>query len=314
MRNLQREKINSSPLRPRLHWHERVQDIPSSPNENTFTMVIAHEFFDALPIHLFEKRPGGYREIFVDIDMTAVDKPGSTDTPPLRYVASSVPTLASNLFMPKGDKYFSDLSEGARVEVCPEAYEIAANSAGLLGAKGAGLVIDYGGERHFGNSFRVGSLMVSKSATFAQTTIFQQAFKSHRIADPLVDPGYADLTSNVNFSFIREALTTPRPALCTSASTPPHTEDSLSYGSIFVPVLQSQRSFLLSLGLQLRVQKLLEQAKDAERRQEMIRAAERLVDKNEKAHGMGKVFKVMAFVPKIGDGAQEVFPFGEELD
>ena len=47
----------------------------------------------------------------------------------------------------------------------------------------------------------------------------------------------------------------------------------------------------------------------------MIKAAERLVDKNEKAHGMGKVFKVMAFVPKIaGQDTQEIFPFGLELD
>lgn len=83
----------------------------------------------------------------------------------------------------------------------------------------------------------------------------------------------------------------------------------------FVPPLLSQRSFLLSLGLQLRIQTLLNNTPDEKRRENMIKAAERLVEKNEKVHGMGKVFKVMGFVPKKAEGAvQEVFPFGQELD
>jgi len=68
--------------------------------------------------------------------------------------------------------------------------------------------------------------------------------------------------------------------------------------------------------LQLRVEKLVQNASDDERRKDIIAAAQRLVDKNVKIHGMGKVFKVLGFVPTLKNvsSQQEVFPFGSELD
>ena len=30
-------------------------------------MLVAHEFFDALPIHIFEKVKDGFREVLVDV-------------------------------------------------------------------------------------------------------------------------------------------------------------------------------------------------------------------------------------------------------
>jgi NADH dehydrogenase [ubiquinone] 1 alpha subcomplex assembly factor 7 len=146
--------------------------------------------------------------------------------------------------------------------------------------------------------------------------MYMKGFKAHKIVDPLVEPGSADLTSNVNFTFIREALTNPRLSANVEVSATDRAPSSSESTSVFVPALQSQRSFLLSLGLQLRVQKLIDQSKDHKRREEIIKSAERLVDKNEKIHGMGKVFKVLGFVPKTGKegGQQDVFPFGLELD
>lgn len=172
-----------------------------------------------------------------------------------------------------------------------------------------------------------------------------QAFKSHRIVDPLEDPGSADLTSNVNFSFLREALSRPKLAKREVAGPPPaeaaDTQESGKVSTlqatgekdqpIFVAPLQSQRSFLLSLGLNLRVQKMLDQTSDAKRRENIIQSAQKLVEKNEKIHGMGKTFKVMGFVPssipaiadsqmstptleQAADQEQQVFPFGLELD
>lgn len=142
-----------------------------------------------------------------------------------------------------------------------------------------------------------------------------KGFKAHKIVDPLAEPGSADLTSNVNFTFIREALTNPRLRTSVESTAIDSATTTSGSTSVFVPALQSQRSFLLSLGLQLRVQKLIDQSKDMKRREEIIKSAERLVDKNEKIHGMGKVFKVLGFVPKAGtEGQQDVFPFGLELD
>lgn len=140
-----------------------------------------------------------------------------------------------------------------------------------------------------------------------------QAFKSHQLADPLEDPGSVDLTSNVDFAALRDALTS-------GYTGPEHNVDEVPADTtrrgIFVPPLQSQRSFLLSLGLQLRVEQLVKNASSDDRRQDIITAAQRLVEKNEKIHGMGKTFKVLSFVPEQEQSAdkQEVFPFGTELD
>jgi hypothetical protein len=68
--------------------------------------------------------------------------------------------------------------------------------------------------------------------------------------------------------------------------------------------------------LQPRIQALVDAASTDDRKDGIIKAAQRLVEKSEKIHGMGKVFKVLSFVPASGEGkAQgEVFPFGQELD
>lgn len=127
------------------------------------------------------------------------------------------------------------------------------------------------------------------------------------------------MTSNVDFSALRDAITSrytgpghKAEKLSDALTSPPPSERA----QVFVPPLLSQRSFLLSLGLQLRVEKLVQNAADDIRRKDIVTAAQRLVDKNVKIHGMGKVFKVMGFVPaqKNGTKEQEVFPFGKELD
>jgi NADH dehydrogenase [ubiquinone] 1 alpha subcomplex assembly factor 7 len=37
-----------------LHWHDSIEDIPTT--DSVYTMLVAHEFFDALPFHLIEVR------------------------------------------------------------------------------------------------------------------------------------------------------------------------------------------------------------------------------------------------------------------
>ncbi len=36
----------------KLHWHDSIEDIPAA--YGVYTMLVAHEFFDALPFHLIE--------------------------------------------------------------------------------------------------------------------------------------------------------------------------------------------------------------------------------------------------------------------
>eukprot|EP00050_Salpingoeca_kvevrii_P000140 m.142669 g.142669 ORF g.142669 m.142669 type:complete len:153 (+) comp10039_c0_seq1:593-1051(+) len=45
-----------------IFWHSRLEDVP----QNGHTFVVAHEFFDALPVSQFELTEAGWREILVD--------------------------------------------------------------------------------------------------------------------------------------------------------------------------------------------------------------------------------------------------------
>jgi NADH dehydrogenase [ubiquinone] 1 alpha subcomplex assembly factor 7 len=38
----------------KIHWHDSIDDIPAS--NGIYTMLVAHEFFDALPFHFIEVR------------------------------------------------------------------------------------------------------------------------------------------------------------------------------------------------------------------------------------------------------------------
>ena len=132
---------------------------------------------------------------------------------------------------------------------------------------GCGLVVDYGDAHWFGESFR--------------------AFKAHKLVDPLEHPGSSDLTANVDFQYLNNAV----------AST-----DARGYG------LLSQRDLLMLLGLQLRVQKLVEQ--NPGRAQEIEGAAKRLVDST----SMGTQYKALCVsapsVPHAGiEPNEEIYPF-----
>src|SRR5262249_57318964 len=40
-----------------LHWHRRIEEVPPAPS-----IIVANEFFDALPIRQAERRPTGWHE------------------------------------------------------------------------------------------------------------------------------------------------------------------------------------------------------------------------------------------------------------
>lgn len=53
MRALQRTTLHSA--RVPLSWHDALDQIPH--RNDRFTMLVAHEFFDALPVHVIEVCP-----------------------------------------------------------------------------------------------------------------------------------------------------------------------------------------------------------------------------------------------------------------
>ena len=48
---------------PTVRWYQQLNDLP-----NCFTLFVAHEFFDALPINKLIKVKEGWREVLIDLD------------------------------------------------------------------------------------------------------------------------------------------------------------------------------------------------------------------------------------------------------
>lgn len=151
----------------KVFWYKRIEDVPEE-----FSIVLAHEFFDALPVHKLQKDEDGvWKEILVDIDP-------DSQSEKLRYVMSKSQTPISKIFKP------SDDDSRVCLELNLETEKIVRHLASRFERDGGfGLFMDYG---HFGD----------KSDTF-------RAFKKHKLHDPLVEPGTADLTADVDFKHIQ---------------------------------------------------------------------------------------------------------------
>lgn len=56
LRKVQEDKLSDLPSfgSLKLHFHNFLSEIPRSPSE--YTILVAHEFFDALPIHVLQVR------------------------------------------------------------------------------------------------------------------------------------------------------------------------------------------------------------------------------------------------------------------
>jgi NADH dehydrogenase [ubiquinone] 1 alpha subcomplex assembly factor 7 len=153
----------------RIFWYKRIEDIP-----NGFTCLLAHEFFDALPINKFQRGTDGvWKEILIDIEPSNANQ--------FRYVISRTETPTSKLF---NIKFMAADEKRNHVEYSFEAETTLNHIANRLEEHGGiGLIMDYG---HFGD----------KGDTF-------RAFKNHKLHDALHDPGTADLTADVDFKHIK---------------------------------------------------------------------------------------------------------------
>jgi NADH dehydrogenase [ubiquinone] 1 alpha subcomplex assembly factor 7 len=134
--------------------------------------LIANEFFDALPVHQFERGATGWRERAIGCDPAGA--PVWCHVPPGSAFALIDPGMHA-------------LPPGSIVEVSPAAISL----AGEIGRRiatggGAALIVDYGYARPTG----LPSL---------------QAVRGHGRHDPLHDPGEADLTAHVDFGALTRA-------------------------------------------------------------------------------------------------------------
>ncbi|BBE72618.1 class I SAM-dependent methyltransferase [Oharaeibacter diazotrophicus] len=148
-------------------WHADVATLPPGP-----AIVVANEFFDALPIRQFVRAGGGWAERRV----------GLSDDGGLAF-GLAAGTVDPALLPPGAEA----APEGAVAEVNLAAEAIAARLAARIAAEGGALLaIDYGhAESGFGDTL--------------------QAVRRHAYADALAAPGEADLTAHVDFGALARA-------------------------------------------------------------------------------------------------------------
>ena len=158
-----------------VSWYDTIYDVPR--HKAGFTVFIANEFFDALPVHQFVKRDGHWREILVDID-----KKSSDSSMDFRLVVS--PGVTPSLAYMTGQKVPSCLD---CYEVCPTAGAIVQHIAARLNeSNGVALIVDYGSSSPRGLTLR--------------------GFRGHQLCDVLGDPGSVDLTADVDFAALQRAV------------------------------------------------------------------------------------------------------------
>ncbi len=219
-------------------WHTAFEEVPPGPS-----IVIANEFIDALPVHQAVKLADGWHERVVDTSPDG-DFIFGAATEPMPHFESAMPL-------------------GLRQAPQGAIYEWRSDSLALeLGRRmrkeGAALIIDYG----------------HAQAGLGDTL---QAVASHTYADPLRNPGRADLTAHVDFAALAQCA------------------ESMG-ARIHGPI--RQRDLFLRLGIEQRAA-ALKASVSHDRAADIEIGLSRLIAGG--ARGMGELFKAIAIAdPDLG--------------
>ena len=195
--------------------------------------LLANEFFDALPVRQFLRDDAGWRERLVGVQG-----------------GDLVFGLSEPLSVSGFDPRFAGDPPGTLVELCPAARPfVAAVAARIRAHGGLAIIADYGAWHSRGDTL--------------------QALRRHRPADPLAQPGDADLTAHVDF----EAL-------------------ALAAGPGLAKAYAGQGDVLRRLGIEARTEALA-RGLGGDALENHLAAARRLTAPSE----MGELFRMLALFP-----------------
>jgi NADH dehydrogenase [ubiquinone] 1 alpha subcomplex assembly factor 7 len=148
-------------------WHRSVDEVPEGP-----LIVLANEFFDALPIHQAVMCADGWHERVVKVNEEG-KLHFSIDRDPIPLFDELLP---SSLSTAKIGQIFEWRADKVALEI----------GRRVVRSGGAALIIDYG---HVESA--IGDTL--------------QAVSGHAYADPLLKPGLVDLTAHVDFHALAQA-------------------------------------------------------------------------------------------------------------
>jgi SAM-dependent MidA family methyltransferase len=151
-----------------IFWHATLSDVPKGP-----AIILANEFFDALPVNQAIKTERGWHERRIQIDSNG-ELAFTVAPEPMPFFQTLLPPA---LRAPRAGAIFEWRADTAAIDL----------GRCIADNRGAGLVIDYG-----------------HTETGLGETL--QAVGQHAYADPLTFPGSLDLTAHVDFQSLARAV------------------------------------------------------------------------------------------------------------
>jgi SAM-dependent MidA family methyltransferase len=139
-------------------------------------LVIANEFFDALPVHVLRKERNGWKELCVGLQ-------GGE----FAFVRSS---QVDQALIEYAQRYGRNVEAGGVLEVSLAAQDWVTRVSAML-TKGRFLIIDYGYDASELGRFPAGSLMCYR--------------RHHAGTEVLRGPGTKDISAHVNFTALRDS-------------------------------------------------------------------------------------------------------------
>ncbi|PNY28438.1 NADH dehydrogenase [ubiquinone] complex I, assembly factor 7 [Tolypocladium capitatum] len=284
--------------------------------------IVAHEFFDALPIHAFQSTPSPpprakpgtssgaengvtaadagrpsameWREMMVSpIPPAALETSPKTSSPKTSSSDKDEPPTEFQLTLSSGttrhSRYLPDSSPRyRRLKQTFDAVVEICPDASLYAADFAARI---GGSLKHPKASPSGAALILDYGTSDTVPINSlRGIRHHRLVNPFSSPGLVDLSADVDFTAIAEG------AMLASAGIEVHG-----------PV--SQADFLELMGIRQRAEMLTEGV-DKGTAENIDKAWKRLVDRG--PNGMGKVYKALAILPE-NDGRRRPVGFGGDV-
>lgn len=168
LRQAQQKSLSGSGLATPPVWHDQLESVPGGP-----AIIVANEFFDALPIRQIVATEAGWRERMVGLADGALTFMADANAPDMTPLVPARLRAAART----GDIF----------ETCPAAQAAMEGMARRIASDGvAALFFDYGHARSaLGDTF--------------------QAVHHHEPVDVLSSPGDVDLTAHVDFDALADS-------------------------------------------------------------------------------------------------------------